>query len=131
NAHPTPWDLFNTIEDVIGRDLDWFWTPWFFETATLDQAITAVAVEPADSAAGERVTITVEDQGDAPMPVPLTVTLANGETQEVVLPVEPWLEGRVRQRTTIVVPAAVQRIEIDPAGVLPDVDRADNVWVRQ
>jgi hypothetical protein len=130
NAHPAPWDLFHTVEDVIGRDLDWFWTPWFFETATLDQAIVAVDVAPADSA-GERVTITIEDQGDAPLPVPLTITLANGQTQEVLLTVDAWLEGRVRQQTTIVVPAAVQRIEIDAAGRLPDVDRGDNVWVRR
>src|SRR5690606_24075653 len=90
NKHPAPWDLFNTIEDVAGRDLDWFWTPWFFEPATLDQAIVAVDVEP--DSTGERIAITVEDQGEVPMPVQLRLTLANGDTQHITLPVEPWLE---------------------------------------
>jgi hypothetical protein len=40
--HPTPWDFFNTVEDVVGEDLDWFWRPAFFEIWTLDQAIGRV-----------------------------------------------------------------------------------------
>src|SRR5690606_3025051 len=39
DKHPTPFDLFNAFEDVAGRDLDWFWTTWFFETWTLDHAL--------------------------------------------------------------------------------------------
>jgi hypothetical protein len=46
------------------------------------------------------------------------------------MPVAAWLEGRVRQRITIELPAAIQRIEIDVERRLPDIDRADNVWVR-
>ncbi|MGH7505790.1 MAG: M1 family aminopeptidase, partial [Longimicrobiales bacterium] len=129
NKHPSPWDLFSTIEDVAGRDLDWFWTPWFFETATLDQAIIAVDVAP--DSTGDRVIITVEDQGEAPMPVPITVTLENGETRTTTLPVEPWLEGRIRQQATITVPGAVQKVEIDAERRFPDVDRQDNAWVRR
>src|SRR5690606_39481936 len=53
--HPTPYDLFNVMEDVHGADLDWFWAPWLFDTAVLDQAIAGVDVQAA--AAGERVTV--------------------------------------------------------------------------
>jgi hypothetical protein len=79
---------------------------------------------------GETVVITVEDQGAAPLPVPVTITLASGETREVVLPVEPWLEGRIRQQTTVELPGTVQKVEIDAAQRYPDVDRTDNVWTR-
>lgn len=127
--HPSPWDLFHTIEDVVGRDLDWFWHPWFFETATLDHAIVAVDVRP--SGTGERVMVIVEDQGDAPMPVPLVITTGGGETRRVDLPVEPWLEGRVRQLATIELTTPVTRIEIDADHRFPDVDRTDNVWERR
>ena len=27
--HPTPADLFRTLEDATGEDLDWFWRGWF------------------------------------------------------------------------------------------------------
>src|SRR5699024_5629828 len=37
--HPYPWDLFNTFEDISGRDLDWFWRSWYYETWILDQAV--------------------------------------------------------------------------------------------
>jgi hypothetical protein len=126
--HPTPWDFFNTVEDVTGRDLDWFWVPWFYETAVLDQAIATVDIRP--WAGGERVMVLVEDQGGAPMPVPLVFTTATGETRRIDLPVEPWLEGKVRQLVTVDLSGRVQRIEIDPDRRLPDIDRADNAWQR-
>ena len=28
--HPTPADLFRTLEDASGEDLDWFWRGWFY-----------------------------------------------------------------------------------------------------
>ena len=127
--HPAPFDFFHVMEDVHGADLDWFWSPWFFDTAALDQAITDVS--SATAASGERVTITVEDRGDAPMPVLLTLTLADGSTREERLPVEPWLAGAQKQTLTVDVPSAVTRVEIDPERYLPDVERSDNVWTRQ
>ena len=40
--HPTPADLFRTMEDASGVDLDWFWRGWFYTTDHVDQAIEAV-----------------------------------------------------------------------------------------
>lgn len=40
--HPTPADLFRTIEDATGEDLDWFWRGWFFGTEACDIAIDTV-----------------------------------------------------------------------------------------
>src|SRR5690606_28937506 len=94
--HSAELDFFNTVEDVAGRDLDWFWHPWWYETAVHDQAIADVAITP--GAAGETVVITVEDRGDAPMPVLLVVTLESGEARRVAVPVDVWLEGARRHR---------------------------------
>ncbi|MHB1168312.1 MAG: M1 family metallopeptidase [Longimicrobiales bacterium] len=118
--HPTPWDFFATMEAAAGRDLDWFWHPWFFETATLDQAVTEVRQDVAGAE------IVVEDIGSAPMPVLLRITLADGSTVERTLPVEPWLEGRTQQ--ALRVDGQVTRVEIDPDQWFPDVQRANNVW---
>jgi aminopeptidase N len=40
--HPTPADLFRTMEDASGEDLDWFWRGWFFTTEPCDLAIDTV-----------------------------------------------------------------------------------------
>ena len=37
---PEPADLFRTMEDASGVDLDWFWRSWFFTTDHTDIAIT-------------------------------------------------------------------------------------------
>ena len=40
--HPTPADLFRTMEDASGEDLDWFWRGWFYSTDACDMAIDSV-----------------------------------------------------------------------------------------
>jgi hypothetical protein len=121
--HPTPYDFFATVESVAGRDLDWFWHPWFFGTATLDQAVAEVRTGDG------RAEIVIEDLGDAPMPVPLRITFGDGSVIERELPVEPWLAGRTRQALTIDAPGGVARVEIDPGLQMPDVERANNTWI--
>jgi hypothetical protein len=123
--HPYPWDFFNTVEEVAGEDLDWFWRTWFYETWTLDQAVGSVTEGPGGA------TIVVEDRGLAPMPARVTVTRENGQTQTVEVPVETWLEGR--RTATITLPRApspVIRVEIDARNEFPDVNRENNVWAR-
>ncbi len=39
---PYPADLFRTLEDASGVDLDWFWRGWFYTTDPVDQAIEEV-----------------------------------------------------------------------------------------
>ncbi|MHC4449497.1 MAG: M1 family metallopeptidase [Planctomycetota bacterium] len=39
---PTPADLFRTLEDASGIDLDWFWRGWFYSTGHVDIAIDRV-----------------------------------------------------------------------------------------
>jgi hypothetical protein len=40
--HPTPADLFRTMEDASGEDLDWFWRGWFYGIEPCDIAIDTV-----------------------------------------------------------------------------------------
>jgi hypothetical protein len=39
---PTPSDLFRTLEDASGVDLDWFWRGWYYSTDHVDVAITGL-----------------------------------------------------------------------------------------
>jgi len=40
--HPTPADLFRTMEDASAEDLDWFWRGWFYGTEACDISIDTV-----------------------------------------------------------------------------------------
>lgn len=40
--HPMPADLFRTMEDASGVDLDWFWRGWFYTTDNVDIAVDNV-----------------------------------------------------------------------------------------
>lgn len=40
--HPTPADLFRTMEDASAEDLDWFWRGWFYSIDNCDIAIDTV-----------------------------------------------------------------------------------------
>ena len=122
--HATPYDLFNTFEDVLGEDLDWAWTPTLFDTWTVDHAVASVEAE------GGAVVVVVEDQGLAPMPAPVRVTYADGRVEDQTVPVATWLGGATTARLRFA-PGEVARVEVDPGGFVPDVDRADNVFVTE
>ncbi|WP_018628020.1 M1 family metallopeptidase [Niabella aurantiaca] len=58
--HPTPADLFRTMEDASGEDLDWFWRGWFYGINPVDISLDSVKVAKADvdaavSAAKKRI----------------------------------------------------------------------------
>ena len=40
--HPTPADLFRTLEDASAIDLDWFWRGWYFGTDPVDISLDEV-----------------------------------------------------------------------------------------
>ncbi|HZO20113.1 MAG TPA: M1 family metallopeptidase [Gemmatimonadaceae bacterium] len=124
NRHPAPYDFWNTVEDVAGRDLDWFWTTWWFETWTLDQAVAGARAD------GDALVVTIEDRGLAPMPVRLAVTRDGGGVERLELPVDPWLAGARTQTARITTGATVRAVEIDPEMVFPDIDRSNNRWER-
>lgn len=127
--HPYPWDMWHTFEDVSGRDLEWFWRAWYYESTedgggwVLDQAVTAV-----ERLGNGETRITIRDLGWIPMPVHLTITRADGEAFEEVVPVDRWLGGEDRVHVTIPAGARVTRVEIDAAGYFPDANRRNNVW---
>jgi hypothetical protein len=125
DRHPTPYDFFHTFDEVSGRDLGWFWRTWFYETWTLDQAVVGV------QASGDSTVITIEDRGLAPMPVRLAITRQGGsrpERQEI--PVDAWLRGERRTMVRVASSPRITRVEIDPEGAFPDIDRTNNRWGR-
>lgn len=123
-GHPYPHDLFHAFEREAGMDLNWFWRTWYYETWTLDQAIASVERE------GSLTRIHVRDEGDAPMPVLLRLTLEDGSTLDRRIPVDVWLRGARDASIEVETASPVVQVEIDADLRFPDIDRANNIWDR-
>jgi len=149
--HPQPADFFRTIENVSGRNLDWYWRDWVFTTARLDQAVDSVT-GPATRSAPARAggpgsnmrgqapvapppgpgwRVFISNRREMVMPAELKLTYDDGSSEVVHLPVEVWNLG---SRFAYTVPSSTKRVvkaELDPDHLLPDVERGNNVWPRR
>ncbi|MEJ2539057.1 MAG: M1 family metallopeptidase [Gemmatimonadota bacterium] len=123
--HPAPWDFFNAFEREAGVELDWFWQSYYYETWSVDPAVASVV-----SDAGSTV-IRIEDRGFGPVPLRVQVQFESGNVVEREVRVDPWLDGE--QAVEIRLPAAagrVNRVQLDPRQLVPDLDRDNNTWPR-
>ena len=82
--HPTPYDFFYTCEDVLDRDLGWFWKPWFFEFGYPDLALGQLHT----SGSGQYITIL--KKGNIPVPIHLTVIYNDGSKEVIERSAEVW-----------------------------------------
>lgn len=123
--HPQPDDFFRTMNSALGENLDWFWKEWFFTIDKLDQAVTSVKYVDGDSTKG--ALITIDNLDKMAMPVIARISDASGRSEIVKLPVDIWARGG---SWTFKYPSVTKlvSVELDPDHVLPDRNRANNVW---
>jgi len=119
--HPEPRDFFNTIENVAGEDLNWFWKGWFYGTGTIDLSISGARKMPGG------YLINLQNNGDIPMPVLMEITYRDQTSELVKLPVEIWQRGN---HWTYFHPTDkdITSIVVDPQKLLPDVNGSNDVW---
>ena len=115
--HPMPWDFFAMFSETAGTDMDWFWQPWFYGEATLDQAKDSVV--PAE--------ITVLNLSSGVMPVEMTLEYADGSSETVVWPASVWAGTRTTTGT-VATSGDLTKVTIDADGNYPDLDRSNNEW---
>ncbi|MGA1524343.1 MAG: M1 family peptidase, partial [Planctomycetota bacterium] len=118
--HPTPYDLFRTMERFAGRDLDWYWQPWYFEVRKLDHAVASVETE------GDELVVTIEDRGFIPHPCTVEARYAEGRSERQVIGVDTWLGGAMRH--VLRFPAGARTVLIDPDRDTLDIEPDNNVW---
>ncbi|HWA57505.1 MAG TPA: M1 family metallopeptidase [Gemmatimonadales bacterium] len=119
--HPQPADFFRTLEDVSGRELDWFWRGWFYTTAALDQSVESV-VQNQDA-----VKVVIRNAGQQVAPVELQLTYSDGTTALYKYPVEIWYKGD-RYNAIISTTKPVVAATVNPDGQFPDINAGNNGW---
>ncbi|MGU3375258.1 M1 family metallopeptidase [Chryseobacterium sp. M5A1_1a] len=65
--HPEPADLFRTLEDASGEDLDWFWRGWFYGTDPVDIAIDKVTVATPNLETNPKAVEEIKYQAEKPL----------------------------------------------------------------
>ncbi|MEE4208151.1 MAG: M1 family metallopeptidase [Parvularcula sp.] len=208
---PEPADFFRTMEEVSGKDLDWFWRGWWYTTDHVDIAVTGLetlrissqdpdveadyereeraAREPepliqrrnreegietrlerrteqlsdfynendefepsnkdrnrykafleglnsSERALFERMKerdpfihfISFENIGGLVMPIPLTVTYADGSSEEMQLPAEVWRYDAERFTKLFITDKEIVSVEIDVNNEIADADESNNAF---
>jgi len=123
--HPTPWDFFRTMENVGGEDLSYFWRGWFFTNSKLDQGIKGVTYTDNDPSKGALITIVNNEQ--MVLPVPIKIVQEDGKTDSIQLPVEIWQRGG---EWTFHYPSTttIKSVTIDPNHDYPDINPDNNTF---
>ena len=123
--HPTPFDFFHTVEDVVGEDLGWFWKSWYFENYKIDQSIKNAKY--INNQASNGISITLENLEQMPMPVEMEIKEKGKETKYINLPVDIWAKTK---EWTFNYPSTgeIESIKLNPKGILVDFNTKNNIW---
>jgi hypothetical protein len=121
--HPIPWDYFNSMNNVTGRNLNWFFNSWFFTNGYNDIAI-ANPVKGKDG-----YTITVKNIGGFPIPFDVVLTFADGSTQ--IIHKTPAIWEANQKEALVTFKAAIGKnlksVTLDN-GIYVDATKGDNIW---
>jgi aminopeptidase N len=119
--HPLPNDFFYSMNTGSGKDLNWFWKRWFFETGTPDLAIGTVKNN------GKNYTVTVIAKGTMPVPVDLTVHYNDGTQLKVHRTIGAWEKGARSVTLSFTAAKPVVKLVLgDPH--TPDANIKDNTY---
>ncbi len=121
--HPIPWDYFNSMSNVSGRNLNWFFNNWFFTNYYNDLAIK----NPVTGKDG--YTFTVANIGGFAIPFDVVITYADGTTKTIHKTPAVW---EANQKQTLVTFKAergksLKSITLDN-GIYMDANTEDNTW---
>ena len=122
--HPTPWDFFNTLENVTGQGLAWLIRPWFEEYGAPDLAIGAV------ERAGDSYLIEIVRAGRSPVPIDLAIEFEDGTSAVRHEPVSVWREGNTAATLTVPARGEIRSIVLGNWNT-PDANPADNRYPRE
>ena len=138
--HPDPYDLELFAEQESGLMLDWYFSQFTRTSRAVDDAIADLDQQVTPN--GVEVDLTLKRKGDLRLPQDVKLTLADGSTQWLNVPLasmhghkpvpddwivtEPWPWVAPEKTVTVTVPDRVEKAVIDPNGETPDVNRLNN-----
>ena len=121
--HPIPWDYFNSMSNVSGKNLTWFFNNWFFTNGYNDLAI----VNPVKGKDG--YTITVKNVGGFAIPFDVVLTFADGTTESMHKTPAVWEANQKEISITFKSsPGKTLKSVMLAGGIFVDATPKDNLW---
>ena len=119
--HPIPYDFFFTFDDVVGKDLSWFWNPLFFEPGYPDLAIGEVNQKD------NTVNVKINRLGSVPIPVSLIVEYSDGTERLIEKKADVWKDGSTFILIELEKGKSVKRLVLGNK-YIPDINFKNNTY---
>jgi hypothetical protein len=117
--HPQPWDMFNTFNNVSGKNLNWFFQSWFFNNGYVDLAFESVS----PSANGTNVKI--KNIGGFLPPIDIVATYDDGSKETFHQTPEIWSQNQKEATVNLPTKKKVQAVEFGDS-IYIDSDQSNN-----
>jgi Peptidase family M1 domain len=122
--HPIPWDFFNTVNNVTGQNLDWFWQNWFFNNGFIDFGVAGV------TKTGDGYTVAIDNVGGMPAPLDIAAHYGDGSSEILHQTSAIWRANPRRAAVSIATRKALQSLSVD-TGIWVDADSTNNRWTQR
>ncbi len=128
--HPYLEDIEQLATEIQGHSLRYFFGQWYDSDWYIDYKLDGVKSRLAfkDGINWYQTDITIRQNGRAISPLDIAVTYEDGESEVIWIPETVWADGRKEYTKNAFLPLKPVRVEINPDGRMPDINRLNNYW---
>ena len=120
HKHPGPYDFFYSFNTGTGKNLNWYWKPWFFERGYPDLGIKKVEKD------GDNYKVLVEKVGIIPIPIRLTFVDDQDNDTTITRTAAVW-ENNNEVLVNVKIKGNIKTIKLG-GDAISDVNAKNNVY---
>jgi len=114
--HPTPYDFFYTMNNILKENYNWFWKAWFLDPGYPDLGLYL---------SGQNVIVKRVGEGSLPLPVRLQILYNDGSLKHIERPMDIWKNGIKEIKIKLDQFENINEISLDTE-LIPDIDLSNN-----
>jgi hypothetical protein len=119
--HPIPWDMFNSFNDLSGKNLNWYWNNWFFSTGYMDIAVDKVEKKK------KGYNLVLKNIGGYAVPTNATIEYEDGSTETKHFTASIWEQNPQMATIFLETKKKIDYLKLDN-GIYVDANDKDNVF---
>jgi hypothetical protein len=119
--HPIPWDMFNSFNNISGKDLNWYWNNWFFTSNYMDIALETVAPN------SNGYTLTIKNIGGYAIPTDVMIEYEDGTKETIHQTAAMWEQNQQTATVNITTKNKIAFVKLD-GDLWMDANDKDNTW---